>query len=158
MFCYRFLRNLNEIFHHWFRLASCCFDLPCILDLSGPNIFSAILKSSVLIGQLLMIFIGSGGSDLKLSIIGVPTMWYSFLASFASSNWRVAVLYPFLLLVTVLIKLLVPALYYSTCISYLCQLCTTWLACLSGSPCIPHIGITLRATFELNDLNPLNEW
>jgi hypothetical protein len=45
---------------------------------------------------------------LKLSIVGVPTIWYSFLASLARSNWHS--IYPFQFSVSLLIKLLVPAL------------------------------------------------
>ena len=99
-------------------------DLPFRLDMSGPNIFSAILTSSVVTGQFLTIFIQSNG--LNLSIAGAPTMRYNFLASFAREKWLM--IYPFLFFVTVQ-KL---------------RLCIAWLACLFCSPWVPHIGITLQ--------------
>jgi hypothetical protein len=61
-------------------------DLPLRLDTSGPNIFSAIFISSTVMGQFFITFIQS--NDLKFYIVGVPTIWYNFLASLAHSNWH----------------------------------------------------------------------
>ena len=85
-------------------------DLPFRHDMSGPNSFSDMLTSSTVTGQPWMTLIQS--NDLKLFTVGVPTIWYSLLASFARSNWRWV--YPCLFSAAVLIKLLAPSFFWSS--------------------------------------------
>ena len=63
----------------------CHVDLPFrLLNTSSPNIFSAIIMSIIVTGHFLMTLILS--NNLEPFVADVPTMWYSFLASFACSN------------------------------------------------------------------------